>query len=461
MEWRIRRGLLIMGLFSAILAFSLALIAVYGAFVQQVEKDVQLTAQTVSVAYDDMDTIYDLSRYATKGLRITLIDPMGSVLYESGEDAEAMLNQAELPEVRSAMDTGVGQSMRPAEKTDENKYYYAIRLRDGNILRVSMASSNMFSLFLKAYSGWAILIISAVVALSVAAATLITRRMVSPLKALASEIDTVDLSHHSGRVYRELLPFFREIQQNRSEKDRMAAERLRMAELWRTYSMDISHELKTPLTSISGYAEIMKDGGVDPDTGKRFSEAIYREAQRMRSIINDVLYQAKMESDVPDTLEEVDMLRQARECADALSFEAASRDVTIDVAGESWLLMADREWIDSIFINLIANAVHYNVVNGLVQVRVYPTFVEVADTGIGIPAADIPHLFERFYRVDKSRSRETGGTGLGLPIVKTIADRYGATVDVESQVGQGTTIRVTFPAAARADGSLRNTSNFT
>ena len=454
MEWRIRRGLLIMGLFSAILAFSLALTAVYGAFVQQVEKDVQLTAQTVSVAYDDMDSIFDLSRYATKGLRITLIDPTGFALYESGEDAEAMLNQAELPEVRSAMDTGVGQSMRPAEKTDENKYYYAIRLRDGNILRVSMASSNMFSLFLKAYSGWAILIISAVVALSVAAATLITRRMVSPLKALASEIDTVDLSHHSGRVYRELLPFVREIQQNRTEKDRMAAERLRMAELWRTYSMDISHELKTPLTSISGYAEIMKDGGVDPDTGKRFSEAIYREAQRMRSIINDVLYQAKMESDVPDTLEEVDMLRQARECADALSFEAASRDVTIDVAGESWLLMADREWIDSIFINLIANAVHYNVVNGLVQVRVYPTFVEVADTGIGIPAEDIPHLFERFYRVDKSRSRETGGTGLGLPIVKTIADRYGAAVDVESQVGRGTTIRITFPASARANGSL-------
>ena len=447
MEWRIRRGLLIMGLFSAILAFSLALIAVYGAFVQQVEKDVQLTAQTVSVAYDDMDSIFDLSRYATKGLRITLIDPTGFVLYESGEDAEAMLNQAELPEVRSAMDMGVGQSMRPAEKTDENKYYYAIRLRDGNILRVSMASSNMFSLFLKAYTGWAILIISAVIVLSVVAATLITRRMVSPLKALASEIDTVDLSHHSGRVYRELLPFFREIQQNRTEKDRLAAERLRMAELWRTYSMDISHELKTPLTSISGYAEIMKDGGVDPETGKRFSEAIYREAQRMRSIINDVLYQAKMESDVPDTLEEVDMLRQARECADALSFEAASRDVTIRVAGESWQLMADREWIDSIYINLIANAVHYNVPKGTVDVRVDPTFVEVADTGIGIPAEDIPHLFERFYRVDKSRSRETGGTGLGLPIVKTIADRYGAKIHVESQVGRGTAIRITFPRA--------------
>ena len=447
MEWRIRRGLLIMGLFSAILAFSLALIAVYGAFVQQVEKDVQLTAQTVSVAYDDMDSIFDLSRYATKGLRITLIDPTGFVLYESGEDAEAMLNQAELPEVRSAMDMGVGQSMRPAEKTDENKYYYAIRLRDGNILRVSMASSNMFSLFLKAYTGWAILIISAVIVLSVVAATLITRRMVSPLKALASEIDTVDLSHHSGRVYRELLPFFREIQQNRTEKDRLAAERLRMAELWRTYSMDISHELKTPLTSISGYAEIMKDGGVDPETGKRFSEAIYREAQRMRSIINDVLYQAKMESDVPDTLEEVDMLRQARECADALSFEAASRDVTIRVAGESWQLMADREWIDSIYINLIANAVHYNVPKGTVDVRVDPTFVEVADTGIGIPAEDIPHLFERFYRVDKSRSRETGGTGLGLPIVKTIADRYGAKIHVESQMGRGTAIRITFPRA--------------
>lgn len=447
MEWRIRRGLLIMGLFSAILAFSLALTAVYGAFVQQVEKDVQLTAQTVSVAYDDMDSIFDLSRYATKGLRITLIDPTGSVLYESGEDAEAMLNQAELPEVRSAMETGAGQSMRPAEKTDENKYYYAIRLRDGNILRVSMGSSNMFSLFLKAYSGWAIVIISAVVVLSVAAATLITRRMISPLKALASEIDTVDLSSRSGRVYRELLPFVREIQQNRTEKDRLAAERLRMAELWRTYSMDISHELKTPLTSISGYAEIMKDGSVDPDTGKRFSEAIYREAQRMRSLINDVLYQAKMESDVPDTLEEVDMLRQARECADALSFEAASREVTIDVEGESWLLMADREWIDSIYINLIANAVHYNVVNGSVQVRVYPSFVEVADTGIGIPEEDIPHLFERFYRVDKSRSRETGGTGLGLPIVKTIADRYGAKIRVDSRVGRGTTIRITFPAA--------------
>ncbi len=434
-----------MGLFSAILAFALALMAVYGMFVRQVEKDVQLTAQTVSIAYDDMDSIFDLSRYATEGLRITLIDPVGAVLYESGEDADAMVNQSELPEVRSALETGVGQSMRPAEDTDENKYYYAMRLRDGNILRVSMASSNMFSLFLKAYSGWAIFIISVVIVLSVAVATLITRRMVAPLKSLAAEIDTVDLSPRSGRVYRELLPFIRELRQNRREKDRLAAERLHMAELWRTYSMDISHELKTPLTSISGYAEIMKDGTVDPETGKRFSEAIYREAQRMRSLINDVLYQAKMESDVPDTLEQVDMLREARECADALSFEASARNVAVQVEGESWQLMADHEWIDSIYINLIANAIHYNVPNGSVQVRVYPSFVEVSDTGIGIPKEDIPHLFERFYRVDKSRSRETGGTGLGLPIVKTIADRYGATIRVDSAMGRGTTIRIDFP----------------
>jgi two-component system phosphate regulon sensor histidine kinase PhoR len=445
MEWRIRRGLILMGLFSAILAFALALMAVYGMFVRQVEKDVQLTAQTVSIAYDDMDSIFDLSRYATEGLRITLIDPVGAVLYESGEDADAMVNQSELPEVRSALETGVGQSMRPAEDTDENKYYYAMRLRDGNILRVSMASSNMFSLFLKAYSGWAIFIISVVIVLSVAVATLITRRMVAPLKSLAAEIDTVDLSPRSGRVYRELLPFIRELRQNRREKDRLAAERLHMAELWRTYSMDISHELKTPLTSISGYAEIMKDGTVDPETGKRFSEAIYREAQRMRSLINDVLYQAKMESDVPDTLEQVDMLREARECADALSFEASARNVAVQVEGESWQLMADHEWIDSIYINLIANAIHYNVPNGSVQVRVYPSFVEVSDTGIGIPQEDIPHLFERFYRVDKSRSRETGGTGLGLPIVKTIADRYGATIRVDSAMGRGTTIRIDFP----------------
>lgn len=434
-----------MGLFSAILAFALALMAVYGMFVRQVEKDVQLTAQTVSIAYDDMDSIFDLSRYATEGLRITLIDPVGAVLYESGEDADAMVNQSELPEVRSALETGVGQSMRPAEDTDENKYYYAMRLRDGNILRVSMASSNMFSLFLKAYSGWAIFIISVVIVLSVAVATLITRRMVAPLKSLAAEIDTVDLSPRSGRVYRELLPFIRELRQNRREKDRLAAERLHMAELWRSYSMDISHELKTPLTSISGYAEIMKDGTVDPETGKRFSEAIYREAQRMRSLINDVLYQAKMESDVPDTLEQVDMLREAKECADALSFEAGARNVTVQVEGESWQLMADHEWIDSIYINLIANAIHYNVPKGSVQIRVYPSFVEVSDTGIGIPKEDISHLFERFYRVDKSRSRETGGTGLGLPIVKTIADRYGATIRVDSVVGRGTTIRIDFP----------------
>lgn len=445
MEWRIRRGLILMGLFSAILAFALALMAVYGMFVRQVEKDVQLTAQTVSIAYDDMDTIFDLSRYATEGLRITLIDASGAVLYESGEDADAMVNQSELPEVRSALETGVGQSMRPAQDTDENKYFYAMRLRDGNILRVSMASSNMFSLFLKAYSGWAVFIISVVIVLSVAVATLITRRMVAPLKSLAAEIDTVDLSPRSGRVYRELLPFIRELRQNRREKDRLAAERLRMAELWRTYSMDISHELKTPLTSISGYAEIMKDQSVDPETGKRFSEAIYREAQRMRSLINDVLYQAKMESDVPDTLERVDMLSEARECADALSFEASARNVTVQVEGESWQLTADHEWIDSIYINLIANAIHYNVPNGSVQVRVYPSFVEVSDTGIGIPQEDIPHLFERFYRVDKSRSRETGGTGLGLPIVKTIADRYGATIHVDSAMGRGTTIRIDFP----------------
>ena len=445
MEWRIRRGLMIMGLLSAVLAFALALTAVYGMFVRQVEKDVQLTAQTVSIAYGDMDSIFDLSRYVADGLRITLIAPTGSVLYESGEDAEAMLNQSELPEVKAAMEEGSGQSMRPAEDTDENKYYYAIRLHDGNVLRVSMGSSNMFSLFLKAYSGWAFLIISIVIAFSTAAAVILTRQLLKPLTNLAAEIDTVDLSGRSRRVYRELIPIIQEIRENRKERDRQATDQERMVQLWRNYSMDISHELKTPLTSISGYAEILKEGGVDRETGRRFSEAIYREACRMRNLIDNVLYQARMESDAPRRTEPVDILRSARECADALSFEAASRRTEIRVEGESWVLAADPEEIDSILVNLLTNAIHYTDPGGSVLVTTGPRFIRVADTGVGIPEEDIPHLFERFYRVDKSRSRETGGTGLGLPIVKAIADRYGAEIEIRSEVDRGTTVRIAFP----------------
>lgn len=218
----------------------------------------------------------------------------------------------------------------------------------------------------------------------------------------------------------------------------------------REFSANVSHELKTPLTSISGYAEIMKNGMVLPQDIPRFAENIYNETARLISMVGDIIKLSQLdEEEVGMQREEIDLYPLAEDIVNRLRPIADKRNITIQLEGQSQVVNGVRQILHEMIYNLCSNAVTYNKDNGHVWVRVEniygSTTVTVEDTGIGIPTEDQNRVFERFYRVDKSHSKQLGGTGLGLSIVKHAARFHGATIDLKSQLDVGTRIQVVWP----------------
>ncbi len=228
-------------------------------------------------------------------------------------------------------------------------------------------------------------------------------------------------------------------------------EQLAIQRAKREFAATVSHELKTPLTSISGYAEMISSGLVEQKDVPEFAARIHAEAKRMLTLIGDIIRLSKLdEGEQTDAMEYVDMAEIADECSDVLLHSARQNSVTLTVDAEPCMVKGYRSLLSTLVFNLVDNAIRYNREGGSVIVTVRRDSLTVEDTGIGIPEEHQPHVFERFYRVDKSRSKQTGGTGLGLAIVKHIAEQVNADVILESSVGVGTTITVTFKPSEQA-----------
>jgi Signal transduction histidine kinase len=219
------------------------------------------------------------------------------------------------------------------------------------------------------------------------------------------------------------------------------AERLR-----HEFTANVSHELKTPLTSISGYAEMIENGMAKGDDIRRFAERIRRESNRMRTLVADIITLSELdERALIAQAEPVDLYALAEETVETLKSAAMLRGVTVQLLGEPTTVQGVRALLSELIYNLLDNAIRYNRDNGAVLIRVAKRSLSVRDTGIGIPKHHQSRIFERFYRVDKSRSKATGGTGLGLAIVKHISKQHGAALTLKSTEGVGTEITVTFP----------------
>ena len=224
--------------------------------------------------------------------------------------------------------------------------------------------------------------------------------------------------------------------------------------LRRSFTANVSHELKTPLHAISGYAEIMQTGLARPEDMPRFSEKIYTEAQRLIRLVEDILRLSRLEEGAGDMQwDNVDLHAAARETLQTLSGAAELAQVALTLSGDAPVISAIPNLVSAILFNLTDNAVKYNRPGGTVSLDIREdgdqVILTVRDTGIGIPQEDRERIFERFYRVDKSRSKEVGGTGLGLSIVKHAALHLGARIQVESIPGTGTTVTVYFPLKQR------------
>ncbi len=541
----------------SVLLLSLALITgvLYNHFETTMLDQLRTMAQFAEQGVEQEGMAYFDSLHA-QNCRVTWIAADGTVKYDNRSNPKTMENHADRQEVREAMENDSGTSVRRSSTLSEHTMYYAKRLSDGTVLRLSMSQRSVLFLMGGMLSPLVFIFLAACLLAGVLSYR-VSKKIVKPL----SEID---LKHpEQVETYDELSPFLQRIAaQNREIDARMAEIRKQQQEFSmitenmseglfvvdrnyqilsynksamqifgmdprqehenllavnrsegfrnavdsalkgrhtqenlelngrvyqiianavcqpdfvedmvgavilvldvtekeaqeqyrREFTANVSHELKTPLTSISGIAEIIRNGIVKPEDIPHFAGKIYDESQRLITLIGDIIKLSRLdENQVPMERETVDMLEMARDVVQQLSSVARKSGVTLVANGSHGQVQGVRQVLGEMVYNLCENAVKYNRAGGRVWVDVQQVadhvVLRVKDTGIGIPAAEQGRIFERFYRVDKSHSKAVGGTGLGLSIVKHGAALHHATISVSSEPEQGTEITLTFPAA--------------
>ena len=554
MTKRIFRSCFLSALLVLIASFALIMGVLYSYFSDQYQAELKNEAVFISSAVElsGMDYCARVNDGSRTDTRITWIAADGTVLYDNKAEADTMENHAGREEVREALENGEGVSKRYSNTLSRQTIYYAMRLSDGTVLRISGSQMSVWALMGGMLQPILLMLVLAV-ALSGWLAHRAARRVVQPL----SEID-LENPLENNDVYDELAPFLTRIsRQNRQIQQQMrlleerqselntiteqmdegllildhhakvlsinrrAAEifsvtgdcvgrhifavnrsaevmpvlehalegqeaetqleiggktyqflatpvrvenqpkgvvllilditqRHQAEQLRREFSANVSHELKTPLTSISGYAELMQNGMVRQEDMVPFAGKIYQEANRLITLIEDIIQLSRLdESGDSFRFEPVDLLEVAKAVTKRLEPQAKSRQITMTVTGGDVQILGVPQILDEMCYNLCENAVKYNHPGGTVDVSVTRqdghAVLQVKDNGIGIPKEHQSRVFERFYRVDKSHSKATGGTGLGLSIVKHGAMLHKAELSLESEPGVGTTITVTFP----------------
>lgn len=407
----------------------------YELYREQIVEDLR----TYAGLLEDTGFVYRLEGLPESGsFRTTLIDQNGEVLYDSNADNGIMDNHSSRPEVLDALQMGEGVSVRRSATMEKSTFYYASLLKDGSVLRIAREAGSIWSIF---YRAMPVVVVVVLVLLGLCAvmSRFLTRRLLAPISQLAENLDRTD----EITAYEELQPFLNMIQAQHEDI-------MKNALIRQEFTANVSHELKTPLTSISGYAELIETGMASDEDVRRFAAGIHKNAKRLLTLINDIIRLSELDgSEEESPGESVNLYLAARTCVDMLLLSAEKHHVTLQLAGEPCFVNGDRQMVDELLYNLCDNAIRYNNENGSVLVQTKKgekgTELLVKDTGIGIPKEAQERVFERFYRVDKSRSKSTGGTGLGLAIVKHIIAKTGAEIRVRSEVGEGTEITVLFP----------------
>ncbi|MGN8772529.1 ATP-binding protein [Candidatus Weimeria sp. HCP3S3_B5] len=418
------------------IAYAVTIFFVYRTIVSISEKNVIYESEYLSEAvnYNGSDFLKSLKHLQT-GTRITLIDRDGSVLYDSKEDSHTLENHKNRPEVAAAFRKGRGMDKRKSDTLKEDMYYSAIRLDDGRVLRIAKSVKSILATVLELLPAMIITVV-----LLLIAAFYFAHKTASDL---IRPINSLDLDNPlDNDVYEEIKPLLVRIDEQNKQKDAMVAMR-------QEFSANVSHELKTPLTSISGYAEIIRDGLVKKKDIPDFSDRIYREANRMINLVNDIIKISKLdEGEIGIDREQCDLYQMSSDIITRLVPKAREYGVHVSLIGNHLQVNGYRQVLDEMIQNIVENAIKYNKPDGKVTVTTEMAegkpCITVKDTGIGIPKKDQERIFERFYRVDKSHSRETGGTGLGLSIVKHAAAIHNARIILSSVEGEGTTITIVF-----------------
>ena len=512
--------------------------------VKRLKAELSLVADTVN----EVGTEY-FENFNSTVFRFTVVDTDGTVLYDTQVNASEMENHADREEIAEAFKTGTGSSARNSSTLTEKTFYEAVRLENGDVLRISVSQLTVGALILGMLPAIIAIILVAAVVAGVLSHTM-AKKVTEPLMKL-------DLDHPSDNsTYEELTPILTKIhRQHKQIRSQMETLRRKSDEfeqivssmneglvlldehgmvlsmntaakkifavkkdvkdgdfllvdrtskmskaIWnaldgshseyteerngceyqftvnpiesdgkvlgalilvfdisdrafaernrREFTANVTHELKTPLQSIIGSAELLENGLVKPEDTERFVGNIRKEATRLVSLINDIIRLSQLDENSEPATETVELTQVAKEVVEVLTVSAAKRNVTLGIEGDVQTIYGVRRYIYEIIYNLCDNAIRYNVDGGKVTITISKengrAVVSVKDTGIGIAPEHQSRIFERFYRVDKSHSKETGGTGLGLSIVKHAVQYHGGKVTLESELGKGTTVTISF-----------------
>ena len=405
MTKKIFRGSLLTSAVILAVSFAIVLTCLYNYFSALQEKQLRLELDLAIRGMETAGAVW-LEGPAPQDLRITWVEADGTVRYDSQAPAEGLPNHRDRAEIRQALETGTGYSARFSDTLTKKTINCAARLSDGTVLRVSAQRLTALALTIAMLQPICILVLTAIILSAVLA---------SRTAVLAGDVTV------------------REAERSRRE-----------------FSANVSHELKTPLQSILGSAELLENGLVPADDVPHFAGRIRAESSRLVALIEDIIRLSQLDEAVPIPREPVELREVAEDVAASLQDSAAAKGVSLTVTGEEAELQGVPGLVREMVFNLCDNAIKYNVPGGTVEVSVSRreggALLTVRDTGIGIPPKYQGRVFERFFRVDKSRSKASGGTGLGLSIVKHGAQYHGAKISLRSQPDRGTEISVLFPA---------------
>ncbi|MBQ7926680.1 MAG: two-component sensor histidine kinase [Lachnospiraceae bacterium] len=433
MKKKINRMLVVIAFLAILFTTFLITIVYHGLYEKQVFEDLRnitgiLKSKGISEGTDCV---------TVDGVRVTLLDEQGAVLYDSEADSNTMGNHSQRPEIVQALRKGEGQTVRRSETLATNTYYYALMLENGQVLRAGREASSVLSIFVSALPGL-LLVLAVLIVMCMVIAHFQAIKLIAPIEQLAEELDETGKSP----AYTEMEPYIDTIKRQHEEI-------IQNARMRQEFTANVTHELKTPLTSISGYAELIETGMASEEDVTRFAHGIRTSANRLLTLINDIIRLSELDStEEKMEVESVNLYNLARTCVDMLTMNAEKHQVTISLEGSEAWVQGNKQMLEELLFNLCDNAIRYNNIGGTVLVYVNTTqeraLLKVKDTGIGIPKEHQERIFERFYRVDKSRSKSTGGTGLGLAIVKHIISKHDAEMVLHSEPGQGTEYIITF-----------------
>ena len=378
--------------------------------------------------------------------RITLVDSSGKVLFDNRNDINSLGNHNDREEIREARENGTGYSERYSDTLSRKTINVTKLLNNGDVLRLSKDMSTVWSTLMDTIFPMICVMVFAI---------LIAAYMAGRVsKAVTTPINQIDLNEPDReKIYDEIEPLIDKIikQNNQIDKqiEQLNMEHEKQDNLRRDFTANVSHELKTPLTSISGFAEIIQNGMVKEEDITRFAGKIHSEAQRLIILVGDIIKLSQLDGkDIAVKMEPIDLYETSQAVMGHLEAAAEKRNIKMFLSGKHLVITGAEQIIEEMIFNLIDNAIKYNKTGGKIYVNILKNDdginLSVEDTGIGIKDEDIGRIFERFYRADKSHSKEIGGTGLGLSIVKHGANFHNAKFFVKSKYKEGTKITILF-----------------